>query len=65
MKSILDVKLDPDKVYEAIAEGVDRAIWRMISNATDMPCRDFYNTIEDAARKAFGKASVRVGEPKA
>ncbi len=64
MKNILDVKLDPDKVYEAIAEGVDRAIWRMINNATAMPCQDFYDTIEKAAREAFEKVAVRVGEPK-
>ena len=65
MKNIPNVKLDPDKVYEAIAEGVDRAIWRMISNATDMPCHDFYATIEKAAKEAFEKVSVRFGEQKA
>jgi hypothetical protein len=42
MNKTLDVKLNPDKVYEAIAEGVDRAIWRMITNETDTPCKDFY-----------------------
>ena len=47
------MQLDPDRVYEAIAEGVDRAIWRMITSGTQMPGADFYATIGDAARQAF------------
>ena len=58
MNKILDVKLDPDKVYEAIAEGVDRAIWRMITNETKAPCKDFYLTIAKATREAFEKVSI-------
>lgn len=58
MNKTLDVKLNPDKVYEAIAEGVDRAIWRMISNDTKTPCKDFYLTIAKAAREAFEKVSI-------
>jgi len=54
----LDTKLDPNRIYEAIAEGVDRAIWRMITNATGMPCHDFYLTIEKAAREAFEKVGA-------
>ena len=57
---MLNTKLEPKRVYEAIAEGVDRAIWRMITNATDMPCRDFYDTVEKATREAFEKVSVNV-----
>jgi len=59
MKSTLDVKLDPNKVYAAIADGVERAIWQMINNATETPCRDFYDTIEKAARAAFEKVTVQ------
>jgi len=62
MKDTLNVKLDPEKVYEAIAEGVERAIWRMITNATDMPCQDFYDTIEKAAKEAFEKMSSTGGK---
>jgi hypothetical protein len=61
--TVNNVKLDPDKVYEAIAKGVDRAIWRMISDNTAMPCRDFYDTIEKAAKEAFEKVSGRANEP--
>jgi hypothetical protein len=47
--------LDEDKIYRAIREGVHDAIWHMITNATQMPCADFYDTIKDAAREAFSK----------
>lgn len=43
---------DPD-VYEAIAEGVDRAITRMIRGVTDMPSMDFWETLEKAIKDAF------------
>ncbi len=58
MNKTLDVKLNPDKVYEAIAEGVDRAIWRMINNETKTPCKDFYLTIAKATKEAFEKVSI-------
>lgn len=59
---MIDTELEPEKVYEAIAEGVDRSIWRMITNATQMPCHDFYDAIEKAAKEAFEKVSIRIGE---
>jgi hypothetical protein len=40
------------RYYDAIAEGVYRAMWEMITNATDAPCADFYATIERAAEAA-------------
>ena len=46
-------QLEPKKVYEAIADGVQRAMWGMITNSTQMPCHDFYDTIEKAAKSAF------------
>ena len=46
-----------DRYYEAIAEGVHRAFWQLFSNATDMPCHDFYDTLKDAAREAFEKVA--------
>jgi hypothetical protein len=50
--------LDPDKVYRAISQGVYDAIWRMITNATQMPCADFYDTIKEAAREAFSQMDL-------
>jgi hypothetical protein len=55
-------ELEPEKIYAAIADGVDRAIWRMITNATGAPCNDFYDTIEKAAKEAFEKVSIRTGD---
>ncbi len=46
-------KLDPQEIYDAIEHGVHRAIWQMIISGTDMPCADFYDTIKEAATKAF------------
>jgi hypothetical protein len=47
--------LDPERIYQSIEEGVYRAMWQMITNATDMPCADFYDSIKIAAEKAFSK----------
>lgn len=57
--------LDNDRVYEAIAEGVERAIWRMITNATDMPCHDFYDTVGDAVERAMLQVTARKDVPTA
>ena len=54
----IDVKLEPEKVYEAISKGVENAIWKMITNATDAPCEDFYATVEKATKEAFQSAYV-------
>lgn len=60
MNDPLNVKLDPEKVYGAISKGVENAIWRMITNATDMPCADFYEAIQNAATKAFDNVTITV-----
>lgn len=44
---------ESDEVLEAITEGVDRAVWRMITNATDMPCADFYHHVQKGVEKAL------------
>lgn len=49
-----------DRYYEAIAEGVHRAFWQLFSNASDMPCHDFYDTLKDAAREAFETVADRL-----
>lgn len=46
-----------ERIYEAIADGVDRAFWRLFTNATDMPCHDFYDTIRRAAESAFERVA--------
>jgi regulator of replication initiation timing len=48
-------QLDPERIYKAIQDGVHDAIWQMITNNTDMPCADFYDTVKSAATKAFSE----------
>jgi hypothetical protein len=38
-----------EELLGAIREGVRDALWRMITNATDMPCHDFYDTVKEGA----------------
>lgn len=38
---------------EAIKEGVQSAIWQVATNATDMPCADFYDSIQKGVEKAM------------
>ena len=48
---------DDDKVYEAIRQGVDSAIWRMITNATNMPCSDFFDAVQRGVAIGIEKAA--------
>lgn len=45
-----------DKFYEAVAEGVRRAVWQIATSATDMPCADFF----DAIRKGMEDAGSNI-----
>jgi len=55
---MMGVKLEADKIYEAIADGVCSAIWRMISEKSRNPCEDFYIVIRDAAQEAFERIAI-------
>jgi len=59
------MNLNPDKIYEAISTGVERAMWQMITNNTDMPCADFYDTIQKAAKEAFEEVTIPAEAPPA
>ena len=39
-------------MMEAVSEGVRRAIWDIATNATTMPCVDFYASIAEGVTKA-------------
>ena len=45
--------LDQERVYEAISKGVEDAMWRMITNATDAPCNDFFESIKEGVSAAI------------
>ncbi len=44
-------------IFEAIAEGVDRAITRMITGITQMPSTDFWETLKTAIETAFERVA--------
>jgi len=46
-------KLDPERIYQAIREGVSDAVWAMITNATSAPCKDFYASVEEGIKAAM------------
>jgi hypothetical protein len=54
--------LEAERIYEAVSEGIENAMWRMITGATGAPCADFYATIEKAAEKAFSKVTITASE---
>lgn len=44
-------------VFEAVTEGVDRAITRMITGITQMPSTDFWETLKTAIETAFERVA--------
>jgi hypothetical protein len=46
-------KITKEELQEAISEGVERAFWRMITNATAMPTADFFDSVEQGVMKAM------------
>ena len=51
-------------VFEAVAEGVDRAITRMITGITQMPSSDFWDTLKTAIETAFERVANETIERK-
>jgi len=45
-------KVTKDELLEAIHEGVKSAIWDVATNASDMPCSDFYSAIKNGVEDA-------------
>lgn len=41
-----------EQFFEAIKSGVSQSMWEMITNATDMPCSDFFNMIKEGTKEA-------------
>jgi hypothetical protein len=42
-----------EEFLAAIRDGVHSAMWRMITNATDMPSADFFDAIKAGAKEAI------------
>lgn len=39
--------------YDPLFEGVRAGIWQVATNATDMPCSDFYDSIQKGVAEAI------------
>lgn len=42
-----------DQFMEAIRSGVSDGIWRIATNATQMPCADFYEMIKEGVKEGM------------
>jgi biotin operon repressor len=42
-----------DELLGAIREGVYEAMWQMITNATSMPCHDFFDHVREGVENAM------------
>lgn len=47
------------RLHKAIADGVENAMWRMMTNATDAPCQDFYEAVTNGIAKGIGEAASK------
>ena len=42
-----------EQLLQAVRDGVCDAMWQMMTNATPMPCNDFYDTVKDGIKEAM------------
>ena len=54
-----DLELNPERIYEAIQEGVSNAMWRMITSGTMMPGADFYEFVRKGVSDGIERAAAR------
>jgi hypothetical protein len=53
--------ISKEELLGAIREGVHDAMWRMITNATQMPCADFFASVEDGVAAGIERAAEKKG----
>jgi hypothetical protein len=46
------------ELLNAIRDGVADAMWRMITNATDAPCADFYDFVKDGVAEGIARLDL-------
>lgn len=51
--------MDGVRLDRAISDGVHSAMWRMITNATQMPCADFYEAVTNGIAKGIEEAASK------
>ena len=47
-----------DEIFEKIESGNYRAFWQLFTNATDMPCSDFYHQIKEGVKEAISDMDI-------
>jgi len=47
------------RLQRAITNGIENAMWRMMTNATQMPCADFYEAVTNGIAKGIEEAASR------
>jgi len=57
MNEIIDT-LEPEKVYEAITEGVRQGIMSIVHSGTDMPSADFYDHVKLGVKEAVESMTI-------
>lgn len=55
------ISLSRKDMMEAVSEGVRRAVWQMITNATDMPCADFFDAVKEGVAEGIKSAAKQGG----
>jgi len=50
------MQISKQELLDAIREGVHDAVWRMITNATSMPCHDFFDTVQEGVADGIERA---------
>lgn len=50
-------KAKDENYYNAVREGVRDAFWQALTNASDMPCTDTFQSIRDGVKDAFHDAA--------
>ena len=51
-----------EEYLRAVQDGVAQAIWQVATNATTMPCADFYAHIKDGVSEAVSNMDLNLGD---
>jgi hypothetical protein len=53
------MQISKRELLDAIREGVHDVVWQMITNATSMPCHDFYDTLQEGIADGIERAQLK------
>ena len=49
------------ELLDAVRNGVSDAMWQTITNATSMPCHDFFDTVKQGFAEGMESAAGKIG----